>query len=407
MTGVTQEDRENAVYVLPAGYSEDEFETSVDEQAFNAFKDEAHDNDNYSKITVSRVPMNRTGQRGSQKLHFLFECAVEEYTFTQLLGKLRDEYKSGFYKIQARNEKGQLKLNKTVAVEAPHADTANAIGDGGTGAIIEQFSRSLAEQNTETREMLQSLVPAQNPMSSIKDLMEIMATLMGAAGLNPAPQIAPKTLVEQLTEFKMIKELFGGDDEGLAGSGGDANLYSLMTETMKTLGGPIAAAIVAGTESGQLNTQGVAALDAPKPKEAETVTDTEKQDIAMRQNINILIKNAKSKVPPGTFANILVSSTPEADQDKLWDFISAENCVDTIIELEPAAEPYRDWFDELRQAVIELMADPEEKELQEHTGEDSIAELPAKPVNGTVAGAEDTETDSNGGQGDGDTPEHT
>jgi hypothetical protein len=81
--------------------------------------------------------------------------------------------------------------------------------------------------------------------------------------------------------------------------------------------------------------------------------------MAMRKNIHILIQNAKAKVPPEAFAMILVDNTPEEKENELWEFISAENCVETIIKLEPAAEPFKIWFTDLQAAVIDLMTEPE------------------------------------------------
>lgn len=425
MTGLSQEDRENAVYVLPEGYSESEFELSEEQIAFDHFKTEATDNEHYSKMIVSRVPMNRHGQRGSQKLLFLFECAVDEFTFSQLLSKLRDEYGSGFYKIQGRNEKGQLKLNKTVAVEAPKNDTATASADSGQGAVIEQISTALREHAEQQRDLIQSMMPAANPMSSMKDMFETMGAMMGAMGIERQPAIPPKTLMETLTEAKIIKEFFGSDAED-ALAGGEANLYSLLSETVKAFGGPIAAAIAAGAQSGELNEQGLVALNAPKTTELGKVTEQQKHDMEVRKTIHILIQNAKTGIPPDAFAQILVNNTPEEKADELFDFISAEKCVDRIIQLEPAAEPYREWFDALRLAVIEIMAEPDDpaedelgttpqgkelteaeksayaeaKELQDADGEGNLAESQ------TVAGDEDEESESSG-TGDGDTTDDT
>ena len=319
--------------------------------------------------------MGKHGVRKGAKPFFLFETGPEEFTFSQLLGKLRDEYGGGFYKLQARNAHGHFKLNKTVAIEAPMIEKSEQ-GGMDAGTLITQFSTALAEHQSETRDLMQSMMPNINPTGSMKDTIEMMTMLMGAMNSN-APQV--KTVIEQLTEFKMIKEMFGGDDSD--GIGGEANLYSLLGETVKAFGGPIALALAAGAESGALNPQGIAALEAPKTTEAEKIVTTnnleqEKEDMAMRQNIHILIKNAKLKVPPKTFADILVNSTPEDDQDKLWEFISAEKCVDVIIALEPAAAEYREWFDALREAIIKIMAEPEPDHPAEDTEVDELGKIP-------------------------------
>jgi hypothetical protein len=277
-----------------------------------------------------------------------------------------------------------MKMNRGVSIEAPKIK-----GDENNPQnIIATVSKALQEQQVRTENMFRQLQGPQtggDAFDQMTKMMAAMGTMMAGMGITPAAPVPAKTLVEQLTEFKMIKELFGGDES--SAPGGDANLYSLMTETVKAFGGPIAQAIAAGAESGQLTPEGLAALPAPDTSvqitKAEQMTEQEKHNMVMRKNIHILIQNAKSKIPPEAFALVLVNNTPEERADDLFDFISAEDCVDTIIKLEPAAEVYREWFDGLRVAVIDLMTEPVEPdhpkpepeiELQPGDDESSISE---------------------------------
>ncbi len=402
MVDLTQNEKSGAVYVLPEGYSEAEFELSEEEIAFNAFKEEAQDNEQYSKLIVSRVPMNRRGQRASQKLAFLFEAAIDEYSYSQLVSKLRDEYGSGFYKIQARNDKGQLKLNKTVSVEAPRGDTDTATADTGAGAIIDRVSIAMQEQSERVENILDKVAP-QNQTTSMKETIEMMTMLLGAMNQNNAPV---KTMLEQLTEFKLLKELMSDGGDGM---GGEANLYTLLGETVKAFGGPIAAALAAGAESGELTNAGVVAqpaLPAPKTTETEAVNNSQTDaSVEMRKNIHVLIQNAKAGIDPAQFALILVNNTPAEKEDALWEFISAEDCIDQIIFIEPVAAQYKEWFVELRKEVIDLMSEPvlpEDLDIPEHPDD-------AEPVGGTdlltgeLLTSEDLQRDANATTLDSDT----
>jgi len=396
---VNQEDKDNAVYVLPAGYSETEFELSEEQLAFDQFKSEAQDNDTYAKMLISRVPMNKHGQRGSQKLMFLFSCGVEDYTFDQLLSKLRDEYGSGFYKIQGRNEKGQLKLNKTVAVEAPITDTDTAKADSGNGAVIESVSQ-LLQRHTE---QMQNMVPNANPTGSMLEMMQGIAAIMGAMGVHPPqPPPPPKTLIEQLTEFKMLKELMSGD--GDSGESGDANIYSLLGKTVDAFGGPLMAALAQGQQAGQIDENGIAtpqALPSPEtPTEVDKVKEDEQHKLYMRKQIHILLQNAKTGIPAKQFALIVVSNTPEEQEDALWEFISAENCIDQMVALEPAAEAFREWLNELRTEVINLMSEPEDEDLT--TGNDK-----SKTADSSAVAGVESETTTSGHPDNGDAPVDT
>lgn len=360
-----------------ATYGEFSQEPTEDELEFQKFKDEFKQANEYAKVSVYRQPTTSDGRPGQKALTFLFEAGVEEFSFSQLAGRLRDEYGTGTYRIQLRDKENKLKMNRGVHIEAPKSDVvANPTGD-----IIDRMSRVMAEQQNRTESMFRSMSGPQSggdAFDQMTKMMAAMGSMMGAMGIQPQPAQPQKTLIEQLTEFKLLKELMGESSEG----GGEANLYSLLGKTVEAFGGPIAAAIAAGADSGELSPEGVAALPAPlpeNPSEVEMHNEAEAHKLAMRKNIHILIQNAKTGIPPQQFALILINNTPAEKEDDLWNFISAENCVDEIVTLEPAAEGYREWFETLRNEVINLMSEdelPGEKPIDE-------SDLPA-PENGST-----------------------
>jgi hypothetical protein len=370
----------------------------AENEEFEKFKSEMHDAQDDAKITVSKKMTDTRGRPMGRKTYECFECGIDDYTFSQLCTRIREDFGTGIYKIQGRDSNGKFKFGKSIGIVAPVSnDVTNPATD--VGALFDKFSDAMQRQQMQTEAMFTKLVGPRTGGDAIDQIVKIagaVAPILATLGLSRAEPVAPKTLVEQLTEFKMIKELFGGDESGGLGGGGDANLYSLLSETVRAFGGPIAAAIAAGAESGELTPEGLATtgrIEAPKPKTDE-VMEQERHNMAMRKNIHILIQNAKTGIDPEAFALILVNNTPEEKSDELWDFISAEKCVDTIIALEPAAEAYRKWFDELRLAVIDLMADPE-KDLQDETGESSLAESQTVAGESESPGDDASKSDSN------------
>ena len=368
-------------------------EPSEDEIEFEKFKEEFKQSNEYAKVSVYRQPTTRDGRPGQKALTFLFEAGVEEYTFSQLAGRLRDEYGSGVYRIHMRDKENKLKMNRAIHIEAPKSTDVVA---NPTGDLIDRFSLAMSEQQERTERMLRSIIGPQSGGDAF-DQMTKMMTAMGAMmqGMGIQQPQPPKTLVEQLTEFKMIKELFGGDDSG---DSGEANIYSLLGKTVEAFGGPIAQALAAGAESGDLTPEGLAttgALPAPETKTVE-LTEQEQHNMEMRKNIHILIQNAKTGIPAEQFAQILVNNTPEEKQDALWDFISRESCVDEIIGLEPAADAYKEWFVALRDAVIELMTEPEPDSDSELTGAEDASKVPesGEAVAGDAGGIQTSDTDT-------------
>jgi hypothetical protein len=355
------------VDVSDADYSEFEPDAKMESEnaEFEQFKSEMQDAQFDAKITVGKKLTDSSGRPMGRQIFECFECGVDDYTFSQLCTRIREDFGTGLYQIQGRDSKGKYKFKKTVGILAPNAtDNAPAPGND-VGGLIDKFSDAMQRQQMATEQMFLKLAGPQtggDAIDQMTKMMGAMGAMMGAMGLNPQSQVVPKTLVEQLTEFKMIKELFGGDDTD--GSGGEANLYSLLGKTVEAFGGPIAAALAAGAESGDLTPEGLATtarLPAPETKTDEAM-EQEQHNVEMRKNIHILIQNAKTKIPPKVFAGILVSNTPPDKEDDLWEFLSAENCIATIMHLEPAAVPYREWFEGLRNEVIELMSEPEAKD---------------------------------------------
>lgn len=337
---------------------------------FDAFKSEMHDSQDDAKITVGKKLTDSRGRPQGRQVFECFECGIDDYSFSQLCSRIREDFGTGLYQIQGRDSKGKYKFRKVVGILAPNTPD-NAPAGNDIGGLIDKFSDAMANQQMRTEAMFKDLVGPRSggdAMEQMTSMMTAFAGMVGAMGLGPGNQQQPKTLIDQLTEFKMVKELFGDGD---GGSGGEANLYSLLGDTIKTFGIPIAAALAAGADSGELSPAGIVqkpALPAPKEtvesEEMDTV-ELAKQRQELKKNIGILIMNAKAEVPPGEFALILVNNTPADKEDALWEFISAENCVEQIIALEPVAAEYREWFNALRDAVIELMSDSELSPIDE------------------------------------------
>jgi hypothetical protein len=362
-----------------ADFAEFSHERTEEEIDFEKFRDEMREANQYAKITISRQPTTSDGRPGQQKLIFLFECGMDEFSFSQLCSRCRDEYGTGTYRIQARNEKGQLKINKAIQVEAPKL--GNESHDANNPAeIITRFSEAMHQHQNRTEQMMTKFIAPQTGGDAFDQMTKMMTAMGGVmSGMGITPQ-QPKSMLDQLTEFKMLKELFGGDSD----SGGDANLYSLLTATMQSFGAPIAAAIAMGQQTGALDSAGVLtppALPNPNP---ETETDAEKQvkvNEAMKANIAVLIKNAQANTDPAQFAGVLIANLPDDKMDEFYDFISADDYLQRLVSLVPEVETYKNWFIKLRDTVIELLTEP----VDEHIVAPSVAEVETPPTDTVIS----------------------
>src|SRR3990172_8200056 len=159
---------------------------SDEELAFEKFRTEFTESEDYAKLTVYRQPTGPGGKPGQKKLAFLFEAGIDEYSFSQLLSKLRDEYGTGTYRIQSRDAAGTLQFNRAVEIEATKRSTASREPES-TTELLRTMQEMMAAQQERTEAMLARLsprnsVPAVDPMAAMQASMAIFTQMMAAMG---------------------------------------------------------------------------------------------------------------------------------------------------------------------------------------------------------------------------------
>lgn len=336
----------------------------AENEEFDKFRSEMHDSDNQARIFVSRKRLDSRGQPIGKKLFHCFECGIDDHTFSQLVARIRDDYGTGLYQIQGRDSNGRFKFSKVIGVEAPKTDEDAPKGDS-MGEVINQFSHAL-ERNQERTEMMVREMAGNRGGFDVNNFVAIMGAvtplltpLIGKLFEKPES----KSIVEQLTEIKLMQDTLGlGNDS----EGGEANLYSLLGKTVEAFGAPIAQALTAASESDQLDDDGVLRprLEAPKPENAQEASNMAED---MKQQIGFLINNAKAGTPPKQFAEFLCDTLPDENLDQFFEFISAPDAVAKLITIEPAAREHQQWLDDVRAHVLEILVPDDEdgtKDLQ-------------------------------------------
>ena len=408
MAGQSKQVLYTPVDIDDADFVDYEHDPKMDEEnvEFEKFKSEMHDSQDDAKITVGKKLTDSRGRPIGKQVFECFECGIDDYTFSQLCSRIRDDYGTGLYQIIGRDSKGKYKFKKVVGVQAPITPDNKPNASSDVGSLIDKFSDAMERQQARTEQMFKDLVGPRHggdAFDQMTKMMSAMGAMMGAVGFKPQAPQPQKTLMEQLTEFKMIKELFGDSSDD---SSGEANMWSMLSETMKALGGPIAMAIAAGAKSGALDENGIAQMPQAKALPSPEKPVSSKDAEFMRTQVKILIANAKAGVPAKTFAAIVVENTPEEKADALFDFIAADNYFARIVALVPEAKEHEKWFVALRAEIIELMAEPDDGDdatddeyVELADGEtDLITGLPIAPDgakvahNDAVAGVENDST---------------
>lgn len=351
---------------------EAEVEISDEELIFQKFKDEFSQGENYASITVYRQPTGYGGRASKQKLTYLFECGLDEYSFPQLLAHLRDGYGSGTYRIQGHSAERKMLFNRAVEVEAPPKPSSDSTAPN-PAAIMESVQRMLGEQQSRTEQMLERM----NASKPTQDPMDFMVKLAGAIGAiitplapifaarSATPAAPQQDILGELTKFAKVKEVLsdlavGGGDGG--GDSAESNFYDLAGKAVEHLGPMIAAAAANGAFKGQ---RALPAPVAEVPLDKRPIPEAQETGGApdMRRNpagqvdpikkqVDILLSNAKMGADPEQVAEMVLNMTPDEKLDDLAKFVGDPHVIERMAQANPEVRKYTPFFQALREHLL-------------------------------------------------------
>lgn len=335
---------------IPDGeYSEQKTQEEIE---FEKFRDEMRDSTEYAKYTVARQPTDPRGRPIGRKLMQMFECGIDDYTFSQLVARIRDDYGTGIYKITARKGDGTYGFQQTIGIEAPKTDREDNPAAGAAGELIDTFSLAMDRQQNRIEALIEKVGGPRtggDAFEQMTTMLTAMGGIMGAMGVTPQQ---PKSIVDQLTEWKMLKELFDSGDSG----GGDANLYSLLTETVKNFGPLLGAAIASQTASGAIPAAGPIRPALPQPEPAPNPTELPPELEAMRGQINFLVSQAKQGAKPADVAAAIMPGIPGEALESIEGFLQQHDCIDVCARVNAEVNNFRTWLQDWREAMLGHLA---------------------------------------------------
>jgi len=345
---------------------------------FEQFKSEMHDAQFDAKITVGKKMTDSRGRPIGRQTFECFECGVEDYTFSQLCTRIREDFGTGLYQIHGRDSKGRYKFKKTVGILAPNS-TDNVPAGNDVGVLIDKFSDAQERQAMRMEQMFSKLAGPQTGGDAIEQIAKLalaIGPILKVMNIGQ-PAAAPRTLMEQLTEMKMVQELFSGDG---GGAGGESNLYTLLTETVKSMGPALGLAIAAQTESGAIPATGPILPALPNPGIENQEKNTLNEELeSMRPQINFLVAQAKAGADPVDVANALIPGIPENSLESIEAFLQQENVIDICAQVNGEVNSYRQWFIEWREIMLKMLFEMFVDESDKIPPEDSVESLTLEP----------------------------
>lgn len=349
-----------------------EAEPTDEELAFSAFQTEFAESDTYAKITVYRQPTGPGNRPGQKKLAFLFECGVDEFTYSQLLSKLRDEYGSGTYRLQARDSNGTMKFNRAVEIEATKKAPTNGAPES-VGDLMRGFQEMMTAQQERTEQLIARLrtepaKPAGDPMETA---MRMFALVMGA--ITPvlgAAKPAEGGVLAEIEKLTKIQDFMGGLGGGRETSAAESNFYDLATQGLKTVA-PLLANLPAVLASRQgapapqphvIEHESIIPQPAPRTNIPRNTPPqgAQVENVNLRNQVNVLVGQAEAGTPAETVADMVLNMTPDAKVAELKAFISRPSVIDEMAALVPSVNTkHRQYFEALRTAILTALAEEE------------------------------------------------
>lgn len=330
--------------------------TSVDEEALQRALEELGADINIVRIVVYRVRPNNDPEE-------CIDCPFDQFSKQQF----REQYGPGHYLLQLR-VKGLIRrkyalhfaapLTKPEQLPAPAVDL-NGLMERLSLQMQTRFAELQSVTSREMMELVKSLLarnvtPGSDPIalgSAWLDQAVKLQALMGRRGGEDDLDRFAKLL-------EISRELGGGDGKGATGADVALELMR-MTKPVLELAKVSAAA----------DARDGARVPSSQPKGAPMM-----KNAMIRYGLSMLVKNAKADNEPLTYAEVLVDNLPRATLKELLD---SEGWFERLCLIEPDAEPYREWFEELRSAISSLI-EPEDKAAPlTERGADS--ETPAQP----------------------------
>lgn len=260
------------------------------------------------------------------------------------LERVQAEYGAGDYEIRVYNA-GRLVTRKVVKIATPK-----------NGQTVTLPNQSAPIDNSKIIETMQAGFAQMGQMF-----------MQGLQAIAQKPEKPEKSTLDTLKEFAMIKELFSPPPQQSNDPMQMIKLAMDLSEKMNPReSDPSAGEIILKAVENfapainDLMTKQTAPAHAPiiqAPQiPAIPAPQTEDIDMSMMQKIyaKTLLAAAKSDASPETYANNILDLLP---REQVEQFIARPEWFDDVVVALPEAAPHREWFEELKSCINEMLTE--------------------------------------------------
>lgn len=314
---------------------------------------------------------------GRSKMAYLFAASPGDYTYGQLLEKVKNEYGGGDYRIHVRQDK-RIVVNRQFSVAEVKQSEQSSNSDQNMNLLQERFENKLEKIQSDNMRMFERLIDSlsnQNqgpsPAEMQKQTMEMLVQMKELT--SDEKKGKEKSSLEQLKELMevqaLMKDSMPSDREPASGD--------ILLNAISQFGPAFQRLMGQQDQNGQTQTGQLPAPQNQPPQnppqnpgeQPQTANQQENGEAnpqneniqALGQHLQVLLMAAQQNGDPVSYANVVMDFTDEANIRKIHDFLSQDDCVEQLAQAFPQmaehfqSEQVYNWFHELRSELISLI----------------------------------------------------
>jgi hypothetical protein len=283
----------------------------------------------------------------SGKFEWLGKCASGEFVSLGGVAYLAGKFGGGDYELIVYGVDNRIiKRPKVTVSPAAIAElkTPETRGNGDLTQLIAVMQEGF-------KQMAQMIMNQANPRETKADWLNEMRTMREVFGNS---QQAQPDMLGMLTKLiPAVRDLVPRD--------GDTNLLDVMMRLAQEFGPVIKDAMQKMPQG--LNTASPAPVSLPSNLAAQPAASATPEQVGANQmsmmlkaQLTYLCGEAQRDADPGPYAALICDKvSPEV----LSNLINNENWLDELGKVHPSVKLFPQWFGELREAVVEIMTEPE------------------------------------------------
>lgn len=319
------------------------------------------------------------GMGGYHDLTFLAEYSPAEFSIRQV----QLDYGPGLYRAHIQSETGEFIANQGFKIGAmktgdiPQSQKKppeQAQGGPDMGALVATMMGGF-------REIANAMKQSQTPPMSVKETIELLATLNNNRPATPDP-------MAMIAQLLSIQKMLTGDRPPV-NADGETDSGAIIVKALDTFGKPLADLLsqASAQKAAQAHNPQAAALALTPPEvlanpalpPAATPLEDDAQMMQVKMFLPLLVAMAAKNAEPATYADLILDTFDDATLAK---YIEVPNWFDQLAALDPAIIPHRAWFEKVHAEIIAVLTAPAEGE---ETSSDPAPGNPDNVVSGKPA----------------------